>query len=410
MTATIEKPTKRPLALDPNEFRPDPHIGFARYRPVSGVIDLGGGMAVITRHADVVSLMTDPRTRQIETEAVEMQGITAGALHTFYANSMLVSNPPAHARRRRPAARAFAFKLIQAWRPRIRALVADMLDQVAAERETDFLETIASPLPSRLIAEIIGAPEDDAPAFAAMVKTMTRGLGSFRPVDFEAIETAAANLTAYVERLLDERRRAPRDDFLSDYLRTVSQTGELSDAETLIQIVTIIVGGSDTTRFGLTALVSLLLQHRDQWEAVCADPSLAPGAVLEAVRFEPSVGSIGRVVTERLNIDGVPFEAGAALNLSILSAQRDEAVYAEPQVFNIARTDHPRWSVSFGMGPHRCLGEALARAEMEEALVVLCGRLPSLRLVGSPPMPKGHTGIRGITQMHVAWRSGRAAA
>jgi cytochrome P450 len=318
---------------------------------------------------------------------------------------MLVSNPPTHARRRRPAARAFAFKLIQAWRPRIRALVSDMIDQVADERETDFLGTIASSLPSRLIAEIIGAPEQDAPAFAAMVNTMARGLGSFRPAEFEAIEAAAAGLTAYVERLLNERRRAPRDDFLSDYLRTVSETGELSDAETVIQIVSIIIGGSDTTRFGLTAMVSLLLQHRDQWDAVCADPGLASGAVLEALRFEPSVGSIGRVVTEPLSVDDVPFKPGAALNLSVLSAQRDEAVYAEPQAFNIARTDHPRWSVSFGMGPHRCLGEALARAEMEEALIVLSQRLPSLRLVGSPPTPKGHSGIRGITPMHVAWRS-----
>ncbi len=405
MRATIKRPAKRPLAPDPDEFRPDPHVGFAKYRPIAGVIDLGGGTAIVTRHGDVVSLMTDPRTRQMETETLEMQGITAGALHTFYANSMLVSNPPAHVRRRRPAARAFAFKLIQAWRPRIRTLVSDMIDTVAAERETDFLETIASPLPSRLIAEIIGAPETDAPAFAAMVNTMARGLGSIRPAELESIETAAANLTVYVKGLLEERRCAPRDDFLSDYLRTVGETGELSDAETLIQIVSIIIGGSDTTRFGLTAMVSLLLQHRQQWERLCSDPGLAPGAVLEALRFEPSIGSIGRIVTEPLDVDGVPFEAGSMLNLSILSAQRDDAVYAEPQVFNIARTDHPRWSVSFGMGPHRCLGEALARAEMEEALIVLAQRLPSLRLVGSPPTPKGYTGIRGITPMQVAWSS-----
>ena len=121
--------------------------------------------------------------------------------------------------------------------------------------------------------------------------------------------------------------------------------GQLSEAKILIQVVGLIIAGNDTTRAGLTALVSLLLQHRDQWQAVCA----------------------------------------------------------ELDRFDIRRNDHPRWSVSFGGGPHRCLGEALARAEMEEALLALTERLPDLRLVGAPPRIKGHTGIRGVSPTHLAW-------
>jgi len=403
MTEISEPAVKGLLAADPNEFRPDPHAGFAKYRPLAALIDFGEGTPFVTRHGDVVSLMTDPRTRQMETEPLHMRGITAGGLHTFYANSMLLSNPPAHARRRRPAARAFAFKLIQAWRPRIRALVSEMIDAIAGRQELDFLEAIASPLPSRLIAEIIGAPEQDAFSFATKVYTMSRGLGAFRPAEFEAIDAAAADLIAYVEDLLDDRRRSPREDFLSDYLASVREAGELSEAETLVQIVTLILAGSDTTRFGLTVMVSLLLQHRAQWEAVCADPSRAAGAVLEALRFEPPVGAIGRVVTELLSVDGAPVTPGTVLSLSILSAQRDETVYAMPQRFDIGRDDHPRWSVTFGYGAHRCLGEALARAEMEEALIALTQKLPALQLIGPPPAPRGHTGIRGITPMRVGW-------
>ncbi len=406
MNSDGQPPTRQGLQVDPDAFRPDPHAAFSKYRPIAGLIDIGGGMPIVTRHADVERLMTDERTRQIETESLEMRGITSGALYGFYANSMLFSNPPAHLHRRAAVARAFASKLIQAWRPRIRALVSELIDAHERAQEMEFLDAIASPLPSRIIAEILGAPKDDAPHFSSMVYRMSRGLGGFRPEDFENIEANTAELTGYVEELLNARRVEPRDDFLTDYIHRVDESGELSEAETIIQIVTLIIGGSDTTRFGLTAMVSLLLQHGDQWEAVCADPARAAAAVRETIRYEPSVGSIGRVVTEPLTVDGVSLEPGMTLAISVLSAQRDEAVYRNPQSFDIACDDHPRWSISFGLGPHRCLGEALARAEMEEALIALTERLPTLELLGDPPVLKGHMGIRGIAPMRVGWSRG----
>jgi cytochrome P450 len=405
MNVEVLSPIRRALSVDPGVFRPDPHAGFAKCRPIAGVIDVGTSTPIITRHADVSNLMTDPRTRQLETEALELKGITSGALYSFYANSMLVSNSPTHEHRRSPAVRAFAFKLIQAWRPRIRALVNDLLNTRLNDGEMEFVEAIASPLPSRIIAEILGAPERDAPHFASMVYKMSRGLGDFRESEFPEIEANTAKLIAYVERLLNDRRPHPSGDFLSDYIKRVDEAGELSEAETLIQIVSLIIAGSDTTRTGLTMLLSLLLRHRDQWDAVCADPGRAADAVTEALRYEPPVGAIGRVVTQRLAVDGVALEPGTVLSLSILSAQRDEAAFRQPQSFNMNRTDHPKWSVSFGFGPHRCLGEALARAEMEEALIAVTQRLPKLEILGDPPIAKGHSGIRGITKMRIGWSS-----
>jgi cytochrome P450 len=390
-----------PPVVDPEEFRPDPHAGYARYRPETAIIDLGGGLPVVIRHADCAAMMTDPRTRQAQTEVLEQRGIRSGALFRFYANSVLLSNRPDHGRRRAPLTRTFAAKLIEAWRPRIRDLVTELADEAAAQAEFDFLERVAEPLPSRLIAEILGAPREDAPRFAAMVYEMSRGLGGFRVENFAPIEAAAEALTDYVEDLLERRRREPRDDFLSHYLERVSGQGGLDDSETLIQIVTLIIGGSDTTRFALTALVGLLLSHPEQWRALCADPGLVRGAVLEGLRYEPSVGSIGRVVAEPMTIDGMALSEGSVIQISILSAQRDETIYAEPDRFDIARPDHPRWSLTFGLGAHRCLGEALARAEIEEAINVLSTRLPDLRLAGPPPAPMGHMGIRGISSLHV---------
>jgi cytochrome P450 len=293
--------------------------------------------------------------------------------------------------------------MIQDLRPHIRALADRLIDGLAGRGGADFLADFAAPLPARLIAGILGIPEAEAADFAAKVYTMTRGLGSFRDEDLPEIETAASGLIGYVERQLADRRRAPRDDFLSTYIARVDEDGALDETETLIQIVSVIIGGSDTTRFGLTSTLSQLLQRPDQWEALRADPALAPGAVLEGLRFEPPVGSIGRVVTQPVEIDGVLLTPGSLLSLSFVSGQRDETVFSDPHAFDIARRDHPRWSLSFGHGAHRCVGEALARAEMEEALIALSQRLPDLRLAGDPPTPKGHSGIRGITAMPVAW-------
>jgi hypothetical protein len=386
------------LQVDPNAFRPDPHQGFAQYRKLSAVIELGG-MPVVTRHDDVVSLMRDPRTRQAQTEVLEQRGITSGSLHAFYANTMLLSNPPKHAVRRVSVVHAFTVRLVEALRPRIRQLVAAMLAELADRREVDLLATVAGPLPARLIAEILGLRPDEASGFAAKVYTASRGLGAFRDADLGAIETAIAALWRDVATLLEDRRRTPRDDFLSAYLGRVAENGDLSPTEALVQIITVIIGGIETTRFGLTALLSLLLQHHEQWQAVCRDPSLAAGAVREALRFEPPIGSIGRVVTEDLSIGGVSLPAGTLLSLSILSAQRDESVFAAPQRFDIGREDHPRRSVSFGAGAHRCLGEALALAELEEALLAIATAWPSLELAGPPAVAKGHAGIRGITPL-----------
>jgi hypothetical protein len=391
----------RPLAADPDAFRPDPHAGFALYRPRSGLIRLGEGFPVVTRYQDVVRLMNDPATRQIETEPLTSRGINDGPLLDFYANTMLLSIPPAHARRRAPAARAFAFRVIDAWRPHIRALVEELISTTAVNGEFDFVEAIASPLPARLIAMIVGVPDEDTREFTPLVYAMARGLGAFRDADRARIEQAARDLTDYVERQISARRKAPQDDFLTEYLLKADEFGEMSPLEKLMQIVTIILAGSDTTRFALTMLVGLLLEHPEQWQAVARDPTLAPAAALEALRFEPSIGTTVRIPTEDFLVDGVRLAAGEPIALSILSAQRDEAQFHEPMRFNIFRTDQPRLSLSFGAGRHRCLGEALARAELEEALRAITSRMPGLRLVDGRANGMGHGGIRGITPMRV---------
>ena len=247
-------------------------------------------------------------------------------------------------------------------------------------------------------------PEADIPRFTTWVYKTTRALSfSFTPEELPEITDAGGKLSEYVNGLLKDRRAMPGDDFLSRYATAADEAGELSPEEILSQVITLIAGGTDTTRGAMAMQVSLLLQHREQWDAVCRDASLIPGAVSEAMRYEPSVGGFGRLALEDLKIDGYNVPAKRFITLSTISAMRDPELYAEPDRFNIRRTDHPRWHMVFGGGAHRCLGEALARAELEEGLAALAARIPHLQLAGEPSRLLEHSGVRPITAMRVAW-------
>ncbi len=246
------------------------------------------------------------------------------------------------------------------------------------------------------------------PHFTELVYSVSRSLSfSYARSEIQGMEDSARQLMAYVDELLGARGAALNNEFLATFLKTVSEAGNLSAAEILSQIVTVIIAGSDTTRGAIAVQVALLLQHREQWDAVCADPALIPGAVSESLRYEPVVGSFPRFTLEDIEIDGYLVPRNSILSLSTLSAMRDPGQYVDPDRFNIRRTDHPRRHLIFGLGVHRCLGEILARAELEESLAALVNRLPQLQLAGKPPSLQGHGGIRRIDGMRVQWASPR---
>ena len=382
----------------------DPHGVFRLLRPMTPLIEREGGSYIAIRSGDVERLSMDPRTRQSEGERLRSQGIDAGPLFEVLDNTMLYSNGAVHRRRRAPLSRAFAFRLITGIRPRIRALAIGLLRSHQPRGEINFLDDYAALLPARAVSMLLGLPEADIPIFTRWVYTLAPALGfSFLPAELPAMQQAARDLTSYVSDLLAARRAAPRDDFLTDYAAMAAQEGTLSAAETLSQVAAVILAGSDTTRAAMVMQVALLLQHREQWEAVCADPELVPAAVAEALRYEPPVGSTPRFTLEDIELEGCTIPAGRVLSLSTLSAMRDPALYADPDRFNIRRADHPSRHPVFGGGPHRCLGEVLAKAELEEGLAALASVLPHVQLLGDPPTMTGHAGIRRISEMRLCW-------
>lgn len=300
--------------------------------------------------------------------------------------------------------RAFAFRTIAGIRPHIRAVAEKLIEARFVEGEMELIEDYTAQIPALTIANILGLPERDMPDFTRWVYSFSRVFSpSFTSTEVPEIAESAGRLQSYVEGILAERRDAPQNDLITSFLHTAEEGG-LSALELVSQLVTVIIGGSDTTRAAMAIQTALLLQNRVQWEAVCRDSALIPGAVSEALRYEPVAASVPRFTLADIQIDGFVVPAKRILTLSTIAAMRDPALYADPDTFDIKRKDHPRWHLVFGGGAHRCLGEALARGELEEGLAALVSRLPRLELSSEGLRLDGHGGIRRIEPLRVAWR------
>jgi hypothetical protein len=365
-------------------------------------VQMGMGTMVLGLRASMVDDVVSPEnTRQLETEMKMMQGIFDGPIFDFIAQVMLFANGEAHQRRRQPVARTFAFKLMEAMRPKAATVAAEIIDEHLGKGPFDFLKEFAAQLPARIIADILGIPRSDLPVFMKWISDTAESIG-FVDVSRRAdIETSLVAFNAYVDKLLADRRANPRGDFLSDYVAATAASGDMTDGEIRAQVVGLILAGSDTTRNSMCMTLFELLQHPEQWKALCADPDgLKKRASEEGLRYQPVVSAIPRVTTKDLEIEGYLIPAGAVLAVSILSVLRDPAVYADPESFNIHRADQQRWHLAFGAGAHRCAGEALARVELEETLAVLARLAPNTRVTG--PSPKLQPGaIRTVDQFQV---------
>jgi len=379
-----------------------PHDMFRQYRSKGPLAVRDNGSYIVFRSEDVERLLSDGRLRATETDGMKLIGVTDGTLLDIFEFSMLTANGAVHRRRRAPFSRTFAARMIADLRPYIRKTAEDLIDRWPQEGDVDFVGDFAALVPARLISEILGLPKQDIPRFTALVYSVSRAFSlTFTRDDLPGIQADARELQKFVEALIADRRQSPIDDLLSSFLADADAQGELSQIEIIMQIVILIIGGTDTTRVAMAVQVALLLEHREQWDAVCRDAALIPAAVAEAMRYEPSVASTPRFSLEDIELDGHILPAGKIVSLSTMSAMRDEAVYEHPDVFDIRRTNHQRSHPVFGGGPHRCIGEALAKAELEEGLAVVTARFPQLRLAGGMPKLQGHTGIRRIGEMRV---------
>lgn len=390
------------IAVDAAELWADPFGALARYREQTPVIRVGESYYVL-RGPDVLALQKDRRMQQIEGEVMLHRGFPReGNMWRLFANTVLMSNGKVHVRRRSPAVDTFSRRMIA----RLRGHVAEEARTLAAGLPRgaafDLADAFSGPLPGRIIAHVVGIDPNRWRYFASLVYTMTQGLAPPFPAErWDAIEDAAGLFYGFIAEAIADRRAAPRDDFLTAYIAACDAAGEMDEEELLIQAVGFVLAGADTTRGGITSIVGQLLEERSRWEAVLADRSLVTAAVREALRLDPPVGGSPRMTGEDVDIGGVVIPALRPVDLLTISAMRDPALYADPERFDLHRTDGPVHHPIFGGGVHRCLGEQLAMAEMEEGLIALLDAMPDLRLAEPREPLRGFTAVREVTPLLV---------
>ena len=360
---------------------------------------------IVLRYRDVQAVLHERRWRELGPDALRMAGITSGPLWDWFHQIMSTQEGLAHARLRRLVSKAFTPRSVERLRPIMRETAHEFIDRFAGERRCEFVSAFAAPFPVRVIGALLGVPPGDFTKFHAWSTDLSLAFGSRIAEERGRIEAALLHLSEYVDGLLAERRRAPQDDLISGLIAVEELGDRLSPEELRAMVTVLIFGGQDTTQCQLACSVATFLRHPDQWELLAKDPDVAVTAAEEVLRFEPAGSGSPRVATENFRHRELEIPAGTIALPSAPSANRDPAVYEDPDRFDITRR-HPEPQLTFGGGVHYCLGASLARAELQEALPILARRLPHLEADG-PVEWRTQVLIRGPARLPIGFASPR---
>lgn len=337
--------------------------------------DEANGLWGVTRHADVLD---------VERRAdVFCSGRGYRSHHEPDEDNMIAQDDPGHLEQRRLVNRRFTPRGVATLEPYVRRLIDELLDGALAGGSMEVVDELAAPLPARLTAHLLGFDESHWPA----IKTWSERLMRYDEIDTD--EQAANDfLLAILEfapvlnATLEERRREPADDMVTDWARATVGGCPMSQGMLINEAGLVISGGAETTRTAISRGLAAFCDHPEQWEAMAADPALVPGAVEEVIRWVTPLNNFFRTATRDDHIGDQPVAEGDRVVLLYPSANRDEAVFTDPDRFDITRDPNPH--VAFGRGTHFCLGANVARLELTLLFTELSRRITDLRVV-SPP-------------------------
>jgi hypothetical protein len=406
MTTESEPKTATPVptgieltALD-EAFARDPYPVLAEVREREPVhYDAVIKRWVLTRFDDVDAVLRD------RAMAVDARKAAPGTYMAMFAErdrepSMLMQDDPSHARLRGLVNRAFTPRAVELLAPRIQQIVDELLDAVAGSETFDLIAAFAGPLPTIVIAEMLGVDANDRDDFK---RWSDDGVASFDPFPTDEIraKVKAANegMDGYFHRVIAERRAVPRDDMMSALLAVEEDGKKLSEEEIVTMCGLLLAAGNVTTTDLIGNGVYALLTHPEELRKLRDDPSLIKNAVEEMLRYETPVVQTGRVLMSDGAIGGCPVHARESVMTSLAAANRDPATYPEPDRFDITRNNVRHHS--FGGGAHFCLGAPLARLEAQLAIATLVRRFPSLRLADQEFAWRRLPAFRGLTRLIV---------
>ncbi len=396
------------------DFKADPFPFYRRLReqaPVYRVRLPDRQMAwVVTRYDDVVTVLTDERFAKDAFRVLSKEQLAASPwlakmltpLLMPLARHMLNRDPPDHTRLRALVQQAFSPRLVEGMRGRIETLADELLDRVIRRGRMDLIADYALPIPTTVIAEMLGVPVGDRHKFhhwsSAMLSAGASRFGLLRAMP------SALRFMRYIRKLIQIRRANLRDDLISALITAKEASERLSDDELLSMILLLIVAGHETTVNLIASGMLALFEHPDQLEKLRNDPALIKPAVEELLRFTaPVETATERFATEDVELAGVKIAKGDLVIAAIASANRDESRFLNPDTLDITR--EPNKHVAFGQGIHFCLGASLARLEGQTAINALLARTRDLQLTVDPTALRWRSGLvlRGLKALPVSF-------
>ncbi|MCY0918999.1 cytochrome P450 [Streptomyces sp. H27-G5] len=386
-----------------------PYSVYERLRdtaPVCRITGTDGTPAwLVTRYEDVREALADPRLSLDKSHAGE--GAYRGfALPPALDANLLNMDPPDHTRMRGLVARAFTSRRVEQLRTPIRTTADRLLDQLGSAGSADLVAAYAGSLPSIVICDLLGVPEDRRLDF----RGWTEALVAPDPAQPGAVKAALVAMLGFLTELVAHKRRQPADDLLSDLIAVRDTDGDrLSEDELMSVAFLVLFAGMENTTHLIGNAIHTLLRHPEHLALLRDDPSRLPAAIAELARLEgPALLAIRRFPTEDVTIAGVTVPAGETVLLSLSAANRDPARFSQPDTLDFDRDTSGH--LALGHGIHYCLGGPLARVETEIALAALLDRYPTLELLESAPQWRRSLRSRGLKELPVRYEAARDSA
>lgn len=382
----------------------DPYPTYRRMRDECPVLHISAlGFWAVSRFEDVRSALREPgkfsSKRSLETTDA-------------YSNvpMIVIMDPPRHGELRSLLSRAFTPRRVDELAGRIREISTELIDQFIEAGSCDLWRDFSAPLPTIVIAELLGVPAEDREMFKNKSTALASSVGPAMELDPAALASGShpvMDLAGYLANAFDEKRKNPTDDLMSALLAAEVDGQHLSQAELVGFAVLLLIAGNETTTNLISNAAVLLDEHPDQRAYVFEDPARIEIAVDEFVRFESPVQGVERIVTEEFTLGGETLRRGDKVFLMLGAANRDERAIADPEEFNVRRTPNPH--LAFGWGGHFCLGANLARMETRIAFEEISKRLPDYHVSGATE--RLYSGaFRGLLSVPIEFGSRRLAS
>jgi pimeloyl-[acyl-carrier protein] synthase len=387
-------------------MRSNPYPLYHLLREAEPVYRRGPGAWVLTRYRDCMTALRDPRfshditrlTSVVEPPTLELAD---SPLYRLKAKMMVFRDPPDHTRLRTLVGKAFTMSAVERLRSQVQEMVDRLIDSHLDAGAMDVIADVAQPLPTRVIADMMGIPAEDS----RQLHLWTRELAPLidpviGPEAFEGVTSAGFAFVEYFVNLIERRRNAQGDDLFSAMIAAEQQGDRLSTWELIVNAVMLFFAGHETTMNLIGNGLYTLLNHPDQAARLRAEPGLMPTAIDELLRYEGPVHLTLRVPLEDVEIEGRTIPKGDEVIVLLAAANRDPVRFVDPDQLDIGRVDNPH--LAFSQGIHYCLGAPLGRMEASIALNALLQKLPRLELAEAP---RWHDtiNIRGLQSLMVTF-------